>query len=90
MTVMLLALVFSDAALSASDASNYEVVLDHEGGGAEPHVVAPARGRAWTPRVDDWSTGKADCPAFFRREIDGFGLLRVGPKCADEEVPYAL
>jgi len=89
MTVMLLALMMGDAALSGSDSVEYGGLRD---GGAisEPYVVAPVRGRAWTPRVDDWSDEKAGCPAFFQREVKGFGVFRVGPACADEEIPYAL
>ena len=89
MTVMLLALLFSDSALSSSDASDYSLAPDYEGASSEPHVIAPVRGRAWTPRVE-WPSERADCPAFFTGEIEGFGLFRVGPRCADEEIPHAL
>lgn len=85
MTAMLLALVLSDAALNESKATEYRFTV-------EPRVSNSAhdRERRWTPGVDHWTRDEQDCPAFFQREIEGFGIVRVGPKCAEEEIPYAL
>jgi hypothetical protein len=85
MTVMMLALMFSDAALNASQANEYRLVENHD------HDAAPQRRmRQWTPKLESWTIEKDDCPAFFQRELKGFGMFRVGPQCTDEEVPYAL
>jgi hypothetical protein len=92
MTVMLLAMLLSDAAANASDADDYTLAQDYGGGGGSAvaqQIAAPVRGRAWTPRVD-WTPSKTECPAFFSREIKGFGVFRVGPTCAEEDVPHAL
>jgi hypothetical protein len=86
MTVMLLALFFSDAALNANEASDYRLL-------ANPLADAdqPVSRRAWTPGVKGWERRSTeDCPAFFQRELEGVGVVRVGPRCADEEIPYAL
>ena len=83
MTVMLLALILSDAALSANDYRLEEPGIDTR---FEP---AP-RTREWTPGVDSWKVENKDCPAFFQRQVEGVALVRVGPRCEDEEVPYAL
>jgi hypothetical protein len=92
MTVMLLALLFSDAALNSADASEYRFVADVDGGGsAEPYVEVRSKTHKWTPRVERWTVEKADCPAFFQREIAGFGQYRVGPRCReDDQLPHAL
>ena len=91
MTAMLLALVFSEAALNASEASEYRVVVEKESPrAAEPYVEHRSSGGNWTPGVKGWASEKQDCPAFLRREIAGFGIVRVGPRSADEEIPYAL
>jgi hypothetical protein len=34
--------------------------------------------------------GESDCPAFVQHEVEGGTLIRVGPRCADEEIPYSL
>ena len=84
MTVMLLALILSDSALRAND---YRLSEDQEiDTRFEPR---PSR-REWKPGVDSWRIEKPDCPAFFRRDVDGVGSLAVGPTCEDEEIPYAL
>jgi len=88
MTVMLMALLFSDAALNASKLT--EAHVERDGRDTEPHVTTTPRGRGWTPGIRSWTIEKTECPAFFRREIEGFGIVRVGPRCVDEEVPYAL
>jgi hypothetical protein len=85
MTVMLLALMFSDAALNSSEAGEYRLVENHE-----PEAEPRSRTRRWTPGVQSWTIEKTDCPAFFQRQLEGFGIFRVGPRCADEEMPYAL
>jgi hypothetical protein len=85
---MLMALLFSDAALNASKLDGNQV--RHDKRSSEPHVTTTPRARSWTPGVRNWTIEKSECPAFFRREIEGFGVVRVGPRCADEEVPYAL
>jgi hypothetical protein len=86
MTVMLLALLFSDAALSASGADEYRLVENHDQEDAPKRHV-----RQWTPRVKSWTVEKADCPVFFQREIAGFGQFRVGPRCwEDDQLPHAL
>jgi hypothetical protein len=85
MSVMLLALLLSDSALNASEASEYRLVV-------EPLTDADERSksRAWTPGVDSWERGGDECPAFFQRHIDGVGQVRIGPRCQKEEIPYAL
>lgn len=85
MSVMLLAMLLSDSALNASEVNEYRLVV-------EPLSEAGERpnSRAWTPGVDGWERGGNDCPAFFQRDIDGFGQVRIGPRCQKEEIPYAL
>jgi hypothetical protein len=94
MTVMLLALFFSDAAMNATDVSEHRFVANEEVGGSstpEPRVEATTtRKRAWNPHVQSWSARQAECPAFFTREIDGFGILKIAPRCDQDDVPYAL
>jgi hypothetical protein len=31
-----------------------------------------------------------DCPAFFQHEVERGTFIRVGPRCENEEIPYAL
>ena len=88
MTVMLLALFFSDAALNSSEASAYRI--DEHSESAEPYAEPRSHTREWKPGLDGWKIERTDCPAFFSQEIEGFGVLRVGPRCIDEELPYAL
>ena len=93
MTVMLLALFFSDAAINAAEVSEYRFVTDQEvGGGAtsEPRVEAITPKRAWNPHLQSWPSRQAECPAFFAREIEGFGTFKITPRCDREELPYAL
>jgi hypothetical protein len=93
MTVMLLALFFSDAALNAADVSEYRFVSDQEeigGGVVEPRIETATPKRAWNPHLQSWPSRRAECPALFAREIEGFGILKVGPTCDPEELPYAL
>lgn len=75
MTVMLLAMLVSDAALNASE---YRVDA------AQPKSEAPAAPsrRAWTPGVK-WDQPKGDCPAFFQREVAGLGQIRVSGRCGE-------
>jgi len=87
MTVMPLALFFSDSALNASEANAYRIKREESGSfesDAEP------RSREWQPGVHGWKIETIDCPAFFQHEVDGFGAIRVGPRCVDDEIPYAL
>jgi len=84
MTVMLLALIFSDSALVASD---YRLAGE---AGIDTRYEPQPRPREWKPGVDSWTIENRDCPAFFQREVDVLGVVRVGPRCADEEIPYAL
>jgi len=90
MTVMLMALFFSESALNASKASEYRVLGEHETELFEPNETVTSHRQGWTPRVQIWTIEKTECPAFFRSEVEGFGQFRVGPRCPDEEVPYAL
>ena len=94
MTVMLLALFFSDAALNAAEVSEYRFVSGQEevGGraGVEPRIEATTRKRAWNPHLQSWPSRRAECPALFAREIEGFGVFKVGRTCDPEELPYAL
>ena len=83
MTVMLLALLFSESALNANEAGTYR--LDED-----PYVEPRSRTREWKPGVDGWKIERPECPAFFSQEVEGIGVVRVGPHCADEEIPYAL
>jgi hypothetical protein len=85
MTVMLLALFLSDAALNASESDEYRLLAEPQ---AEPNSRATPR--TWTPGLNSWKRKGEDCPAFFRREVKGIGIIRVGPRCSDEEIPYAL
>ena len=87
MTVMLLALLFSDAALGHADAANYRLVGQHE---IDTRFEPRPRPREWRPGVDGWKIENRDCPAFFQREAEGVGRFSVGPRCEDEEIPYAL
>ena len=91
MTVMLLALVFSDAALNASEVGKYKIGSEMDGGGAETRAQPSNRTRAWSPGVDSWKTESGDCPVFFQRDIDGFGTFRVGARCREDDgLPHAL
>ena len=92
MTVMLLALFLSDAALNAAEFSEYRIVADEEvgGGGAEPRIEATRRTRAWNPHLQSWPSRRAECPAFFSGQIEGFGVFKIGPSCDPEDMPYAL
>jgi hypothetical protein len=83
---MLLALFLSDAALNSSEASEYRLLVEPLSG---DDTVATRR--PWTPGVNGWERKSTeDCPAFFQRELEGIGVVRVGPRCADDEIPYAL
>lgn len=84
MTVMLLALIFSDSALIASD---YRLPGEAE---IDTRYEPRPKAREWQPGVDGWKIENRDCPAFFQRELEGGTLIRVGPRCEDEEIPYAL
>jgi len=85
MTAIMLALMFSDATLNANEASEYRLVENHD------QESAPQRRmREWTPGIETWKIENESCPAFFQRDIKGFGVFRVGPKCTEEEVPHAL
>jgi hypothetical protein len=84
--MMLLALAFSNSALTAADASD----LHESTGTSGPHSAPAVRARAWQPGVDKWDDEKSKCPIFFRHDVEGFGVVRVGPRCADDEIPYAL
>ncbi len=84
MTAILLALTLSESALNAAEVKDYRLVV-------EPQTDSSTNRRPWTPGVDSWKReGARDCPAFFQDDVEGFGVLRVGPDCADEEIPYAL
>lgn len=89
MTVMLLALFFSDAALNSSEAGTYRIDEQSEAL-AEPYAEPRSRTREWKPGLDGWKIERNDCPAFFSQKVEGFGVFQAGPSCADEEVPYAL
>ena len=84
MTVMLVALILSDSTLIASD---YRLVEDQQ---VDPRFEPRPRPREWKPGVDGWTIENKDCAVFFRRDVAGAGLLTVGPRCEDEEIPYAL
>ncbi|HEX6742539.1 MAG TPA: hypothetical protein VF079_12185 [Sphingomicrobium sp.] len=84
MTVMLLALIFSDTTLRGGD---YRLV---EGQEIDTRYEAEPRPREWKPGVDSWKIETRDCPALFRHDVEGVGFLSVGPRCEDEEIPYAL
>jgi hypothetical protein len=91
MTVMLLALLFSDAAINTADLNENRVLEEQEiGGFAEPHVEARSRTHPWTPGVKSWENNSSDCPIFFQRDIKGFGVFRVGPRCNEDGLPHAL
>jgi hypothetical protein len=80
-------MLFSDTAFNSSEANAYRIDEHSE---SEPYAEPRSRTREWKPGVDGWKIKRADCPAFFSREIEGFGVFQVGPRCVDEEVPYAL
>ena len=87
MTAILLALVLADGALNANELGEPKIIEEHEEGGrSEP---APKTHR-WKPHVQSWSAEKAECPAFFKGEIKGFGIFRLGPRCTEEHDPIAL
>jgi hypothetical protein len=86
MTAMLLALVFSESALSQADEPHYRIFEEQE----ESRSAPQADGRPWSPNVE-WKDEEADCPIFFRRDIDGFGTLSVHPRCREDDgLPHAL
>ena len=88
MTVMLLALLIGDPALNASGASDYRL---SEGREAQAFAGTQGEGadhRRWTPGIDSWTRKGSDCPAFFQRDMGGFGIFRFGPRCSEEELPY--
>ena len=87
MTMMLLAMVFSDAALNASELRDYKVVSDQAGDSSAPPVRS-ARPR--TPRVDSWMEESGSCPTFFERPIEGFGSFIIGSRCHYDNLPHAL
>jgi len=84
MTMILLALIMSDTTLVASD---YRLAGEQE---TDARLEPQSRPREWKPGVDSWTIENPDCPAFFQREVDGGAVIRVGPRCVDEEIPYAL
>jgi hypothetical protein len=84
MTVMLLALALSDAALNAHEMSNYRQDQQEVGGSAVTTAESRSKNRAWTPGIDNWDDQKNDCPIFFQKEIKGFGTFKVGAHCATE------
>lgn len=86
MTMMLLALVFSNAALNSADASD----RPETAGPAEPRTNPTIRARAWRPGIDSWEEERRECPIFFQDAIEGFGVVRIGPRCDEPEIPYAL
>jgi hypothetical protein len=88
MTVMLLALLFSDAALASNEATESRDA--HESASVEHRAGRQSRDNDWTPRVREWTIEKPDCSAFFQREIEGFGLFRIRPRCAEDGLPHAL
>jgi len=75
---------FSDTAQGASD---YRLSGES---GIDTGYESRLRPREWKPGVDGWKIENRDCPAFFRHEVEGGTVIRVGPRCADEEIPYAL
>jgi hypothetical protein len=82
---MLLALAFSDAALSARP-DGYRVLDEQQADRSAPHSHL----RAWSPRVE-WPGERDECPIFFRHGLDGFGQVRVGPRCREDDgLPHAL
>jgi len=84
MPVILLALALSESAVHGAEVVDYRLVV-------EPQTDSWTSRRPWVPGVDSWERkGARDCPAFFQNDVEGFGVLRVGPDCADEEIPYAL
>ena len=82
MTAMLLALVLSDAALNESKLIIHRFVVEPES--------SDERFREWKPGIESWTIEGKDCPVFFQREIEDFGTVQVGPRCDEDEVPYAL
>jgi hypothetical protein len=40
--------------------------------------------------VDSWTIENRNCPAFFQHEVERGTFIRVGPRCENEEIPYAL
>lgn len=85
MTAMMLALMFSDATLNASEFTEYRLVENRE------FETSPDRRvRQWTPQLKSWRLEKKECTAFFSRPVPGFGTVRLGPDCVEEEIPYAL
>jgi hypothetical protein len=84
MTVMLLALVFSDTTLRAGD---YRLVGGQE---IDTRYERQPRPPEWKPGADSWTIENKDCPALFQHDVGGFGPITIGPRCEDEEIPYAL
>jgi hypothetical protein len=81
MPVILIALALSESAVTAVEVKDYRLV--------EPQADSPAS-RRWTPGVDAWKRdGNDECPAFFEDKLDGL-VIQVGPRCTEEEIPYAL
>jgi hypothetical protein len=87
MTAILLALVLADGAVTASEYREYKIVEEKDGGDRADPASAT---HVWAPRVQSWGAEKAGCRAFYEGEIDGFGILRVGPLCTTEHDPVAL
>ena len=84
MPVILLALALGESAVTGAEVVDYRLVV-------EPQTDSSASRRAWTPGVDSWKRERVqDCPAFFHQDVEGFGVLRVGPRCTEDEIPYAL
>ena len=86
MTTILLALVFSNAALAAAEANDAQ----DGAGAAAPRPSPTISARAWHPDVDNWDDERSECPIFFQQHVDGFGIVRIGARCADDDYPHAL
>ena len=90
MNVLALALLFSDAALNASNAADYRLNDDRQARMfADPRSEEGASRRRWTPGVDGWTRERRYCPAFFKGDLGKGSIFRFGPRCDDGELPYA-
>lgn len=90
MTVLVLALSFSGAALTASTAADYRFTENRQAQMfADPRSDEGAKRRPWTPGVDGWTRERRECPALFERDLGNGSIFRFGPRCDDDELPYA-
>lgn len=89
MNVLVLALAAHTAASGANPA-DYRLKEDPQARMfADPRSDEGAARRPWTPGVDGWTRERSYCPALIERDLGNGSIFRFGPRCEDDELPYA-